>query len=108
VCPRIAAALAMTLHELCANAVMHGSLSAPGGRVAVDWSLDAQRRTPLLHLVWREYGGPSVSPPAKKGFGLRLIEKTLASDAGARVAIEFPPEGLRCAMDIPLTVEVLK
>ncbi|MBM3562551.1 MAG: PAS domain S-box protein [Alphaproteobacteria bacterium] len=108
VCPRIASALAMTLHELCANAALHGSLSAPGGRVAIDWSVDSGRRTPMLRLTWREHGGPPIAPPSKKGFGMRLIEKTLASDAGAQVAVEFPAEGLRCAMDIPLTVEVLK
>ncbi len=108
VCPRIAAALAMTLHELCTNAVRHGSLSAPSGRVAVEWSIDAEGRTPKLHLVWREYGGPSISSPSVKGFGMRLIEKTLASEAGARVAVEFPSEGFRCEMDIPLGVEVLK
>jgi PAS domain S-box-containing protein len=108
VCPRIAAALAMTLHELCANAVIHGALSAPGGRVNVEWSVDSDRRAPMLHVVWREHGGPTISPPSGKGFGLRLIERTLASDAGAQVAVEFPPEGLRCVMDIPLTMEVLR
>lgn len=108
VCPRVAAALAMTLHELFANAVRYGSLSAPGGRVAVEWSVDSSRRTPMLHLVWREHGGPPVSPPSHKGFGMRLIERTLPSDAGARVAVEFAPEGLRSAMDIPLGLEVLK
>ena len=108
VCPRIAAPLAMTLHELCTNAVKHGSLSAPNGRVAVEWSIDAKGRARKLHLVWREYGGPPISPPAVKGFGMRLIEKTLASDAGARIVVEFPAEGFRCEMDIPLGVEVLK
>jgi two-component sensor histidine kinase len=108
VCPRVAAALAMTLHELCTNAVRHGSLSAPSGRVAVEWGIDAKGRTPKLHLVWREYGGSPISPPSVKGFGMRLIEKTLASEAGARIAVEFPSEGFRCEMDIPLGVEVLK
>jgi PAS domain S-box-containing protein len=108
VCPRIAAPLAMTLHELCTNAVKHGSLSAPNGRVAVEWSIDAKGHARKLHLVWREYGGPPISPPAVKGFGMRLIEKTLASDAGARIVVEFPAEGFHCEMDIPLGVEVLK
>ncbi|MGD9657083.1 MAG: sensor histidine kinase [Methylocystis sp.] len=108
VCPRIASSLAMTLHELCANVVVHGSLSKPGGRVAVNWTVDSNRINPMLRLVWREHGGPPVSPPTKKGFGMRLIEKTLASDAGARVSVEFPPEGLRCAMDIPLAAIALK
>ena len=39
---------------------------------------------------------------------MRLIEKTLASEAGARVAVECRPEGLRCTMDIPLAADVLK
>ncbi len=108
VCPRIASALAMTLHELCTNAVIHGSLSTPGGRVSIEWRVDSGLRTPMLQLVWREHGGPAVASPAKKGFGMRLIEKTMAADAGARVAVEFPSEGLRCTMDIPLAAEVLK
>lgn len=108
VCPRIASSLAMTLHELCTNAVIHGSLSTPGGRVSIEWSVDSGLRTPMLQLVWREHGGPAVACPAKKGFGMRLIEKTMAADAGARVAVEFPSEGLRCTMDIPLAAEVLK
>ncbi|MGD9541818.1 sensor histidine kinase [Methylocystis sp.] len=108
VSPRIASSLAMTLHELCANGVVHGSLSKPGGRVAIDWTLESDRKTPLLRLVWREHGGEPISPPTEKGFGMRLIEKTLASDADARVSVEFPPEGLRCAMDIPLGAEALK
>lgn len=108
VCPRIASALAMTLHELCTNAVIHGALAAPGGRVAVEWSVDSDRRAPMLHVVWREHGGPTISPPSSKGVGMRLIERTLASDAGAHVAVEFPPEGLRCEMDIPLTMDVLR
>ncbi len=108
VCPRIASALAMTLHELCTNAVIHGSLSTPGGRVSIEWSVDSGLRTPMLQLVWREHGGPAVTSPANKGFGMRLIEKTMAADAGARVTVEFPSEGLRCTMDIPLAAEVLK
>ncbi|MFO1125807.1 MAG: hypothetical protein U1E25_11330 [Methylocystis sp.] len=47
----------MTLHELCANVVAHGALSKPGGRVAVDWTIDPDRRTPMLRFVWREHGG---------------------------------------------------
>jgi two-component sensor histidine kinase len=62
----------------------------------------------MLHFLWREHDGPLASPPARKGFGTRLIEKTLASDAGAQVKLEFLPEGLRCAIDMPLAVEVLK
>ncbi len=45
VCPRIAAALAMTLRGSCTNAVRHGSLSAGARQLAVEWSIDADRRS---------------------------------------------------------------
>jgi hypothetical protein len=38
---------------------------------------------------------------------MRLIEKTLASEAGARIAVEFLRR-ISLRIDIPLGVEVLK
>jgi two-component sensor histidine kinase len=38
--PRRAQALALVLHELATNAVKHGALSAPGGRVRVGWEVE--------------------------------------------------------------------
>ena len=40
--------LAMSIHELATNAVKHGALSAPGGRVSVSWEVD--REAGLLRL----------------------------------------------------------
>ena len=105
--PRIASALAMTLHELCTNAVKYGSLSQEG-RVAVSWRVEACGVTPHLHLSWRESGGPPVERPRHRGFGTRLIERTLAADADGRVTLDFAPQGLRCDIDVPLGAEVLK
>ncbi len=107
VSPKIAASLAMTLHELCTNAAKYGALSMKG-RVSIDWRVDAAAATPRLSLLWREYGGPPVAPPTRKGFGARLIERTLAADAGAKVELDFAPEGLRCAIEIPLAAEMVK
>ena len=39
--PGTAQTLAMTFHELATNAVKYGALAAPGGRIAVNWSVDA-------------------------------------------------------------------
>ncbi|WP_442755572.1 sensor histidine kinase [Methylocystis sp. JAN1] len=105
--PRIAAALAMTLHELCTNAVKYGALSRDG-RVAISWGVDASRNTPQLRFSWREYGGPAVDPPSRKGFGTRLIERTLAADAGGEVKLAYLRDGLRCEIAAPLCAEVLR
>lgn len=105
--PRIAAGLAMTLHELCTNAVKYGALSGDG-RVAVSWRVDASCNTPRLLFSWLEYDGPPVEPPARKGFGTRLIERTLAADAGGEVKLQYLASGLRCDISIPLCAQVLK
>jgi two-component sensor histidine kinase len=108
--PNATVALGMAIHELVTNAVKYGSLSTPGGRVAVAWSTPAPPREPggagagrRLHLTWTEAGGPPVTRPSRRGFGSRLIERGLAHELSGTVRIEFPPEGVRCAMDLLLS-----
>jgi PAS domain S-box-containing protein len=87
--------LAMVLHELATNAVKYGALSNGSGRVQLDWELDDG--SGCVRLCWRESGGPPVSPPERKGFGSKLIEKSLS---GAKT--EYRPEGLICTWNIAL------
>lgn len=98
---RAALAMTMALNELNTNAVKYGALSAPGGVVSLTWetSSDAPGR---LFLEWRESGGPSVQPPARRGFGLRMIEHALAQDLDGQVTLEFRPSGLVCTVEAPL------
>ena len=56
-----------------------------------------------MRLRWRESGGPPVTPPGRKGFGARLIERGLAQELGGSVAIEFDPSGVTCAIAFPLS-----
>ncbi|CAN7634723.1 PAS domain-containing protein [Phenylobacterium sp. LjRoot219] len=88
-----ALALSMALHELATNAVKYGALSAPGGQVTFRWSLSGDGE---LILSWSEHGGPPVLPPARSGFGSKLLQRGLARELDAVVALTFAPEGLRC------------
>jgi PAS domain S-box-containing protein len=99
--PRQALAIAMALQELATNAAKYGALATETGEVRLTWSREAF--PPHLHLRWEETGGPPVSPPARRGFGSRLIERSLAHDLGGTVAIEFAPGGVVCVVDAPLT-----
>ena len=88
-------ALALALHELATNAAKHGALSRPGGRVKLSC-----RAAPngAAGLSWVERGGPPVpGPPARPGFGTRLLERGVARDLGPQSAVSlfFEPAGLR-------------
>lgn len=100
--PKIALALGMAVHELTTNAVKYGALSVPQGRVEVHGKPSQKGGEPWLYLVWREIGGPSVTPPSRRGFGSRLITEGLAFELNGEVTLEFAPEGVVCSIDVPL------
>lgn len=101
--PRTALSLAMAFHELCSNAAKFGALSNAGGRVRVSWSIARDGGSPDIRISWTEEGGPPISPPDRKGFGSRLIERGLALELGGTVNLTFPAEGVRCDIAFPLT-----
>ena len=92
----------MALQELATNAVKYGALSNASGEIRISWAVDATATPPRLRMAWEEAGGPRVSPPSRKGFGTRLIERSLASDLGADVVVAFDPTGVTCMIDAPL------
>ena len=87
-------ALSMALHELCTNALKHGALSVPEGRVHVSWSEPSDDETTL---IWQEEGGPEVQPPTRKGLGTMLL--TSQPEIG-NADLQFHPRGLRCEMKL--------
>jgi two-component sensor histidine kinase len=95
-----AVAFALAVHELCTNATKYGALSVPGGRVAVTWRLEDAGGEERLRFEWREQGGPTVTPPASRGFGSRLLERGLAAEFQGTVKLDFAPAGLVCRMDV--------
>ena len=92
--PKAAVALALAMHELATNAVKHGALSTPEGRVDVCWTVDSD----VLDLTWRETGGPPVKAGIKRGFGTRLLEQGLSEELKGAVRMEVRPEGLVCSV----------
>jgi two-component sensor histidine kinase len=101
--PRRAHALALVLHELATNAVKHGALSAPGGRVRIGWEVEeGAGGARQVRLRWAERGGPPVAPPASHGFGTRLIGTIAGHELDGGAELSFAPEGLRAEVTVPL------
>lgn len=99
--PKMALAVSMMFHELATNAAKYGALSSSAGTVSVSWERQGTAKAPRLCMAWRESGGPAVNPPARKGFGSRLIQ-SLSAELGADIELSYDPGGFRCALDAPL------
>jgi PAS domain S-box-containing protein len=104
--PRMSLALAMALQELATNAIKYGALSNATGEISLTWSVESLSALPYLHMRWEERGGPPVERPNRRGFGSRLIERSLAHELDGEVKIEFAPTGVICTVDAPLRSDV--
>ncbi len=80
--PQVVVAYALALHELATNASKYGALSNAAGVVDVAWSVKGEPDRPLLHMLWREHGGPPVIAPREPSFGTQLIKRVLATEIG--------------------------
>jgi two-component system CheB/CheR fusion protein len=100
--PATALTFTMALHELCTNAAKYGALSEPEGTVSIVWQVKGNDAGSRLKLWWTEKGGPTVTPPPRKGFGSRLIERALAMELSGEVRIDYEPTGVVCTIDAPL------
>jgi two-component sensor histidine kinase len=84
----------LALHELATNAIKYGALSVPEGWVELSWGEPAGNS---ITAQWRECGGPTVTPPQRKGMGSRILSM---KSGAATFEIEYPPEGARCAITL--------
>jgi two-component sensor histidine kinase len=98
--PRATNALTLALHELATNAVKFGALSAETGRVEVAWT---RRAAGGFELTWAERGGPSVSPPIRRGFGSTLLERVTGRELGGEARTEFAAAGVRATITADAT-----
>jgi len=98
---KTALALSMAFHELGTNALKYGALSTPAGQVRLDWRV-TEGEPRMLELCWSESGGPPVTPPSRRGFGSRLLERGLAAELRGEVRMLFEPSGVRCVIRAPL------
>jgi two-component sensor histidine kinase len=103
--PALAQSLSLVLHELSTNAVKHGALSRPEGRVMVTWHIEGVRaKAGAMELVieWRERGVAVPREIGPEGFGTSTIRDLLKYEAGAEVLLAFPASGAECTIRLPV------
>ena len=102
VSPKVALALGIAFHELATNAVKYGAFSNKVGSVLISWTIEPSPEGSRLVLCWREKNGPPVTPPTRKGFGSRVIERGLAQELGGTVDLDYRADGVVCTVSFPL------
>jgi PAS domain S-box-containing protein len=97
-----ALALGIAFHELATNAVKYGAFSNTAGSVVLSWTIEPVPEGDRLILHWQEKDGPPVTPPTRKGFGSRVIERGLPHELGGEVSLDYRANGLVCTINIPV------
>jgi len=100
--PKAVISLALALHELATNAAKYGALSTPDGRVSIIWQCDPLT-DPFLRMTWKEFGGPEVVPPTRKGFGTTLIERLLAAELKGEARLAYDTDGVMFVLEADIS-----
>lgn len=79
---------ALIVHELAINALKHGALSVPDGRVSLTGQEDGRE----LVLVWKESGRPVAVAPIHRGFGQTILVN-VAQGLCTEVFSDYAPDG---------------
>ena len=91
--------LAVLFNELANNAAKHGALSAPGGRILVQWRI-AANGSRRLQITWAERGMSGLTVPDKLGSGTRVLARLVENCV--RV---YDHAGMTCTFELNLESE---
>ncbi|QXQ07875.1 PAS domain-containing protein [Sphingosinicellaceae bacterium] len=94
--------LALLLHELLGNALRHGGLSVPEGKLEIVWRPDPGH----VAITLSESGGPSPAEDRPPGFGLTVINAVTARQLRGKVSFDWQPTGLTSEVTIPWEASV--
>ncbi len=90
--------LALVVHELVTNSAKYGCLCDGHGCLKVSVM---QTRSGDLKIKWRESGGPPVKAPQRRGFGSKIIERSIPFELKGEAELRFKLTGLEGDFMIP-------
>ena len=101
--PRVALTLALVFHELTTNAVEVRRAVGAGGpdRGELAHRARAPRSRRCCGSNGASAAGRRSTAPARRGFGSRFIEGSVAAELQGMARLHFDAAGLRCTMEIP-------
>ncbi len=91
----------LALHELAVNAASYGSLSVPGGTVAITSELIHEENDGFLRLEWQESGGPYVRGDHDPRFGTSTLERIVPNSVGGEARLSYNRDGVHYWLTVP-------
>jgi len=89
--------IGLAIHELAANAAVHGSLSRRGGTLTIGWKQAGEG----VVFEWLEHGGADGHAKSAKGFGNVLLGAVIEKQLGGTIPREWRGDGLRLVVELP-------
>jgi two-component sensor histidine kinase len=86
----------MAFHELATNAVKHGALSVPRGRIQISWDKGDAGPKKEVRLRWREFGVQIDQNPVRQGYGTEFLEKSIPHMLEGTFRRQVHPDGIEC------------
>lgn len=95
--------IALTVHELLADAARRGSLTARDSSITLSWRIRSDGAARVLHFRWLETGRHrAVAPGGNHGFSGELLHRTLAHELNARTRVAANSGRLDIEIMMPL------
>ncbi|GGK38535.1 sensor histidine kinase [Salinarimonas ramus] len=103
-CADAARMIGLAIHELATNAVKHGALATPDGRVDVRWGVTRRDGVDRLDFRWCERAGGARGHSGRTGagFGTRLLGRWAPAQLRGSAVVDLSVDGLRYHLDAPL------
>jgi two-component sensor histidine kinase len=81
---------ALVVHELATNSLKYGAFSSDIGTIDVSCLSEEAD----VVVIWTERGGPPVVEPATRGFGSKLMARSVSAQLGGTIEYNWSPEGV--------------
>jgi two-component sensor histidine kinase len=89
--------IGLAIHELAANAAVHGAIAHVKGRLRITW----ETHDSGLTLIWHEFGTARPNQEPGRGFGNVLPSAVVEKQLGGRISRDWRDDGLLLVIDLP-------
>jgi len=104
--PSAALHVGLALHELVTNALVHGALIQPQGRIVIDCTIvEEAGHSPTARLTWKETTPEelAVPPASERSFGRTMLERVVPAAVNGTGTLSFSTDGVLYTLTIAST-----